>query len=235
MQALGCNVVVRAIFIRHAEKEFSPDDPETGLSERGRRTAAQFGRSLQSRTNLVVYAGTRERHIETGELILGNSPAQQKVGPIQDRRLTLYYSLDSDLSRRLIELKKLGIEVQTDYYLGIGDRRPDAWTCSPFEVASQIAEMVRSAVLGIEMIASDSEIDIFHVSSDFNIAAFLKFILGFDKIREIGGIIGFLDWFEIEIRTNQDGERLLVLNFRGKQYVILEKDIFFLADFYKIG
>ncbi|MFA5886161.1 MAG: hypothetical protein WC863_00045 [Patescibacteria group bacterium] len=79
-----------------------------------------------------------------------------------------------------------------------------------------------------DRLKSGSQVDLLNSTHDWSIASFLKAILvreingqevcGFNSVNDIGGPIGYTEHFDINITTNERGEKFVALIFRGQKY-----------------
>src|SRR3989339_308958 len=134
--------------------------------------------------------------------------------------------------RRLVEVRNQ----QADYYLSFGENRPSPRTISPVDLAALMAKRIDAYINMVDRLNSGSDVQLINGTHDFNIVAFLKqaMILGrnkvgepikFEKIEEIGGGIGYNEYFEVLVETDGVGTKTIKLIFRGKEYELDTKRV----------
>jgi len=235
-QEKGRNVKVSAIFERHGQKESSQTTAETELTETGEKDSAEFGRSLPERGVVKGYSSDTPRTMKTAELAVENSPTKVKAPKIRiDRGLGFYYDPKGDFFKNVRSVGEDASDItecrnlQADYYLKFGDKRPDPRTISPVELAALIAKKVNTYINMADKLDSGSDVQLINATHDFNIAAFLKEVMvlskkeegepvKFEKIEEIGGGIGYNESFEVLAETDSHSNKTVKLIFRGKEY-----------------
>lgn len=246
----GNNVVIHAVFNRHGEKELDPEKFETDLTKKGERQAEDFGLTRNNKDMIKAYSSDTPRTLKTGKIITESSPISKKGFLRKSQELSFTYDPLGQLNHDMQAMKKASLrenfenlsleekeknmeeiaEKLTDYYLSFGDIRPDPKTFSPTEIASQTAVLIDKYIKMAGKLKNNSKVDLINSTHDLNLASFLKEvmirekngekILGFEKIEEIGGVINFLENFEIIInKINKDKTDLKML-FRGKEYEI---------------
>ena len=244
----GENVIIHAVFMRHGEKEYDPESPETGLTLAGEWDSRAFGQGRGRKSYIEPHASDAPRAMDTAKYATEQSPTKDKRGLVLEDDLAFHYDPEGDFLKKVMEIKRdvLGENPeslpddefgrrmfeanskQADYYLSFGSQRPDPKTFSPVETASGIAVMVHKIIGNIKEVESGSEIDHINGTHDFNLAAFLKEIMirkvgdqkirGFDSVEEIGGSFNFTESFEVLIKTDEKGREETKLIFRGKEY-----------------
>lgn len=247
----GENVKIRAIFVRHGEKEHDSENPETGLTLDGEWGARELGQGLGKKDMIKSYASDTNRTWDAAKYITEQSPTLKKGNQRLKKQLAFHYDRHGEFLKNVLKIKndilkeKDGLSKekfnellheattkQIDYYLSFGNNRPDTKTYSPKETAADMARLLDEHVKMSKKLKSGSEIDIINVTHDFNLAAFLKEILvreeggkkviGFDSIEEIGGGLDFNEGFEVLIETDKDKNKKIKLLFRKKEYEIDE-------------
>ena len=246
----GNNVTIHAIFGRHGEKAHNPDNPETGLTDKGREESFGFGKSLETKDFIKSYTSKTARTKETAELVKQGSDTERKGITRGRRELAFVYDPQGNFLKKVMQIKKevLGDEYnslseekkkkklyeatskQVDYYLSFGDKRPDPNTYSPVETASQIAELVDQYIKMSSKLKSNSNVDLFNATHDFNLATFLKEVIirevngvkksGFESIEDIGGPTDFNESFEVVIERKSTKDVSIKLLFRDQEYNI---------------
>lgn len=249
-EKFGRDTRLRAIFIRHGEKEISTTTAETGLLKKGRKESKKFGKRLEKRKAIKSYSSDTERTEETARLIVEASLTKKKMRQKVKKELSFCYSEDGDFIRKAMNIKKetLGKNFnnlskeekkkrvreagrrQINYYLSFEDRRPDPGTYSPVETAANVARRVDMYMRMPEKLPSGTDVDLINVSHDISLSAFLKEVLvrdiegkqirGFNTIDEIGGPIEFNEGFEILIKTDNQGKKSVKMSFRNQEYQI---------------
>jgi len=122
-----------------------------------------------------------------------------------------------------------------DWWLKMRDRRPDEKTPSPQEVAADIAKLVNRYIRMADRLYSGSEIDLLNTSHKGTLEPFLKEVLirkiqdekgkekivrGFESIEEIGGGMRPAESWELDIKTDENGNKKVKLSLRGQEYDI---------------
>lgn len=259
----GKNVKIHVLFLRHGEKEMNTTTgAETGLTERGRKESAEFGKSLDKKDLIKAYSSNTDRTKESAELIVATSPTEKKMNLRLKEELSFNYDKKGDFVNKLMETKKemLGHDFNglreeekkermdkyenwaTDYYLNFGDQRPDEGTMSPVETAAMTSKLAERYAKMADRVYSGSDIQLINDTHDFNIASFLKEVLirdingqkirGFKSIEEVGGHLEFNEGFELLVESDNEGKKNIKFGFRGQQY---ELDAQRLSELVKIA
>jgi hypothetical protein len=243
----GANVTIHAIFERHGEKKNEKGTGETGLTEKGRINSRKFGENLSARSAIKNYDSNTDRTIETGELAKTGSPTENKLkrrpreelafhgskGEFYNQLISIRDELMGENPEKLPEIeferrRKEAANKQMDYYFSFGDQRPDPSTYSSVETAATVASLVKKYINMPSKLKNDSGVDLINSSHDLVLASFLKEVMvrevgakkirGFDKIKEIGGVIDYNETFEILVKTDRQGQKTVKLIFRGQEY-----------------
>ena len=244
----GENVTIHAIFIRHGEKKYDPNNPETTLTPEGEIKSLEFGKSRTKKDMIKPYTSDTPRTRRTAELATESSPMENKGTMRTRKEISFTYDENGQFLLDVMKIKKdiLGEDFnnlddeekqkrlkratikQVDFYLNFKDRRPDPMTYSPVETASGIAKLVDRYIKMSGKLNSGSNVDLVNATHDFNLAAFLKETIvreieekkvrGFQSIEEIGGSMDFNENFEIIINRKDQNNISAKISFRGLEY-----------------
>ncbi|MEK7542816.1 MAG: histidine phosphatase family protein [Patescibacteria group bacterium] len=246
----GKDVDIHAYFIRHGEKKYVPDDPDTPLTDIGRRQARVFGGTLDSREAIKGYSSRTVRTEDTVENIIEASRTEHKLKARVRDELSFEWDKKGSFFPELVKLrnegrpanykqlpenerKKIDHDIDakiTDWYLNFGEKRPDKGTESPVELAAKVAHRIATYQKMARRLSSGSSVDLINGTHDFPIAAFLqrvivrsaddKKVVGFHSVNEIGGPIEYTENFELVIHNDKEGNQKMQLKFRGQSYEI---------------
>ncbi len=202
----GRNVELHILFLRHGEKEYAIETPDTDLTEEGRKMSRDVGATREKRTAVKGYASDTLRTKGTAEGVVAATPTGKKMAQRQSDLLTFHYEPNGEVVRRMLEIRaaiagskeefttlspdeqrdrmrRVGV-AQADYYLAYGDQRPEPNTYSPVETAAQTAMLIaRYTRMGTHMDAGSS-VEFVNATHDVNLAAFLKEVL----VRDVDGM-----------------------------------------------
>lgn len=227
-EGLGANVEIRVVFMRHGEK-----DGKGQLTEAGRQQAVNFGANLQEADAIKGYASPIGRVIETINRVVDSAPKGKRLN-LRIRRELNYPPLSIGFLQRFRQLESEGPDSATAWYLGFGHNKPDSKTPSPYEVAQGMAHILFTYYSMADRICSGSRVQIINGTHQGLPEALLREILirniddrnviGFQNLSEIGGALRPAEAMEFVIKTNEYGEKSMVLQFRDQVFdVNLEK------------
>lgn len=246
----GRNVTIHAVFVRHGEKDFDPNNPETVLTSEGEIEAKNFGKKREKKRIIKPYISDTPRTKKTAWLIVEESPTDIKGQLRKMEELGFHYDPKGEFCQNAMKIKKnitgddyenLSKEeqkeqlyrsdaIQVDYYLSFGNQRPDPNTYSPIETAALMAKRVGIYLGMAKRLKSGKEYDLINSTHDFNLVSFLKEVMirkfgdeevkGFNSVEEIGGSVKFNEAFEITIKTDDRGQVSASLLFRNNEYQI---------------
>lgn len=108
-------------------------------------------------------------------------------------------------------------EPAIEWYLAFGDKRPDKETLSPREQAAAVAFKINRLVNLPDYMPNNRSVDLVSAGHKTSTEAFLKYVLerqkdgaalvGFDKLKEIGGSLKILDSWDLQVRDDEKGEK----------------------------
>lgn len=222
LERFGKNVEIHAVFVRHGEKGEGGE-----LTDEGKRHASEFGERLANKDAIKGYSSPVQRVVETVEQIIENSPHDKKL---KTRIKTeLMPSLSSqEFDNKFGELEKQAPGAAAEWYLSFGSQRPDPKTTSPHEIAESFAYILTKYLRMSDKLYSGSKIDIINGThqglTEFLLKEVLirkiddKEVVGFEKLEDIGGALKFTEGVEFVIKTDEHGNKNLIVNFRGQEY-----------------
>ncbi|PIR57311.1 MAG: hypothetical protein COU72_01595 [Parcubacteria group bacterium CG10_big_fil_rev_8_21_14_0_10_41_35] len=236
-EKFGRDVQIHAIFMRHGEKAASGE-----LTEEGKNQADRFGEELESKDAIKGYSSPVKRVIETVERAIENSPHDKKLTTRIRTELGISPSTSKEFLEKYRELEKRGHNAAAEWHLSFGANRPDAETPSPHENAEAIAYILNKYIRMADRLYSGSEVDLINGTHQGFPEALLKEILirqegdkkilGFEELEEIGGALRPTEGMEFSIKTDEDGNKLVKLQFRGKTYDLDMDKLVALAEEY---
>ena len=220
-ERFGRNVEVHILFARHGEKD------ETGnLTPEGKEQARIAGESLEKRDVIKADVAPVQRVIDTVNSIVESAPHDKKMNI--RTRTELGYQASPDFVRQFRGIEAQGGDTAPQWFLDFGEKRPDQSTLSPHEVAEQLASLVEHYTELAKRLYSGSRVDWVLGTQQALPEALLKEVLlrtendkkisGFQNLAEIGGALRFAETIDFEIKTGNDGNMALKINFRGKNY-----------------
>jgi bisphosphoglycerate-dependent phosphoglycerate mutase len=224
-ERFGRNVEIHAIFVRHGEKNESGE-----LTDNGKKQAAEFGENLESRDAIKGYSSPVQRAVETVEQIIENSPHDKKL-KTRIRTEIGIPPFSQASYKKIKELEKQGHGEAAEWYLSFGVERPDAETSSPHEVAESFAYILIKYLKMADKLYSGSNIDLINGTHQWLPEALLKEVLkrktddgkevvGFNNLEDIGGALKFAEEMEFIIKTDEQGNKKITVNFRGQKHDI---------------
>ena len=224
LERFGKNVEIHAVFVRHGEKSKSGE-----LTEEGKRQASEFGENLEGRDVVKGYASPVQRAVETVEKIIESSPHNKKLTTRIRTEIGIPPS-SKKFYKKFKELEKQGPDAAAEWFLSFGAERPDAETASPHEVAESFAYILTRYLKMADKLYSGSNIDLINGTHQGLPEALLKKVLkrkiddeevtGFEKLEDIGGALKFTEGMEFIIKTDEERNKKLTVNFRGQEYDI---------------
>lgn len=221
-EKFGKNVEIHAIFLRHGEKDGGGD-----LTEEGRKQALDFGEGLGTKDAIKGYSSPVQRVIETVEQVIKSAPHDKKLRTRIRTELAIP-PFSQEFIKKFGEMAKQGFDGAAEWYLSFGDQRPDPETVSPHEIAESFACLLAKYLKMADKLYSGSNIDLINGTHQGLPEALLKEILvrkkddeeilGFEKLKDIGGALKFTESVEFLIKTSGVGEKSLQINFRGESF-----------------
>lgn len=219
-ERFGKNVEMHVIFVRHGEK-----NEDGKLSEEGKIQASNFGKELERKDAIKGYSSPMPRALETVEKIIENSPHDKKL--VTRLRTEIGFpKISQNIVKKWKELEKQGPNALINWFLEFGTKKPDAETDSPHEIAESFAYMLTKYLNMTDKLYSGSNIDLIAGTHQGLPEALLKEILkrkinnkeivGFEKIEDIGGALKFTEDMDFLIKTDEQKNKRLTLNFRGQ-------------------
>lgn len=258
----GEDITIRVVVVRHGEKEYDPNDPNTGLTFDGEWDAKVYGQARPRVDAIKGYSSSTERTDDTRDNIAQESLTEKKLRPRNRDDLVFHYDPNGQFIKDVMRIKQEivgphpenlteeemlkrsneAVRAQTDHYLSFGDQRPDSGTYSPAETAASIAHLLEHYKNMSKRLNSGSDVDLINATHDFNISAFLSQVLvrevdgervvGFDSMDDIGGGIEYTEAFEVTIERC-GGQDTMKLIFRDKECEIDEQRFTELLDIHK--
>lgn len=126
------------------------------------------------------------------------------------------------------EIAEATEEPALQWYLDHDKTRPDPETLAPYEAGSIVAYKLNRFINAVDRMPGGRALDILTVGHKTSTEAFLKYCLvqdipegkkaGFDRLEEIGGSMGLLDSWEIQIANDERGNKTIRFFLRGKEY-----------------
>ncbi|MDO9399446.1 MAG: histidine phosphatase family protein [bacterium] len=235
-EKFGQNVEIHAIFVRHGEKDASGK-----LTEEGKKQAAEFGKSLESKDAIKGYSSSIERVVETVEQIIKNSPNDKKLKTRIRTELSIP-PVSQEFLKEFREKEKEGHGKAIKWFLDFGIKKPDSGTDSPHEIAESFAYVLMKYFKMADKLYSGSDIDLVNGTHQGFPESLLMYVLkrktdnkevvGFDDVDEIGGALKFTEGMEFIVKTEEQGDKKLTVNFRGQEYDIDMEKLKELAESY---
>ena len=224
IERFGRNVEIHVIFVRHGEKSENGE-----LTDEGKKQAAEFGETLESRDAVKGYSSPVQRAVETVEQIIENSPHDKKLKTRIRTKIGIPPS-SQDFYKKFKELEKQGPDEAAKWFLSFGAEKPDAETASPHEVAESFAYILTRYFKMADKLYSGSNIDLINGTHQGLPEALLnevlkrkiddKEVVGFNNLEDIGGALKFTEGMEFIIKTDEQDDKKITVNFRGQEYDI---------------
>jgi broad specificity phosphatase PhoE len=223
VERFGRDVEIRAIFMRHGEKGSQGE-----LTERGQAQSAEFGEGIKSSDAIKGYSSPVKRVVETVERVIKSAPHGKKLTTRIRTEIGIPPSTSKEFLEKYRELEERGPDAAAEWHLSFGVNRPDAKTPSPHENAGAIAYILNRYIRMTDKLYTGSKVDLINGTHQGFPEALLKEILirqegnktirGFEKLEEIGGALRPTEGMEFTIKTDENGNKVIKLDFRGKQY-----------------
>jgi hypothetical protein len=134
--------------------------------------------------------------------------------------------LDSDGQEEVAEYAE---EPAFEWYLGFDSQRPDAETPSPREMAASVAFKINRLINLPDFMPSGRSIDLVSAGHKTSTEAFLKYVIsrevegervvGLNNLSDIGGSLKILDSWDLRVKNDQNGKRLLSLHCEEKMVI----------------
>lgn len=126
-----------------------------------------------------------------------------------------YDDLTLDEQEQVMEIAE---EPALQWYLNHKEQRPDPETYSPKEMAGLVAYKLNRFVNLPEYMEDGKEVELISVGHKTSTEAFLKYMIGFEDLSEMGGSLRTLDNWEFDVKTDAVGNKTVELRFRDKVY-----------------
>ncbi len=236
-EKFGRDVEIHAIFMRHGEK-----NADGTLSDAGKEEAKDFGENLSDKDKDAIkgYSSYFPRVLETVNQVIESAPHGKKL---KTRIKTgLAPSSSQEFSKKFKEYEKLGPDAAAEWHFSFGNEKPDTGTMSPHEIAEYFAYLLTHYMKMSDRLYSGSNVDIINgthqAMPEFLLKEVMirkiddKEIVGFEKLSDIGGSLKFTEGMEFVIATDNQGNKKLVLNFRGETYDIDTEKLYELSNSY---
>lgn len=237
-EKFGRNVEIHAIFMRHGEKNNSGE-----LTEEGKNQAAEFGENIKKKDAIKGYSSPVKRAIETVEKVIASAPHDKKLITRIRTEISISPATSKQFLEQYREFEKQGPDAAAEWHLSFGNNRPDAETPSPHENAAAIAYILDRYIKMADRLYSGSQVDLINGTHQGFPEALLKEILirqkgdqkiiGFEKLEEIGGALRPTEGMEFFIKTDEKGDKVIKLNFRGEIYGLDLNKLTALAEEYE--
>lgn len=243
----GRNVHIRAKFVRHGEKSSF----DGGLTDKGVEDAKEYGREFEPLEDGVKgFYSHIKRSKDTLENITQEIDTEKKYKSRQRNNLILNdpgempWSEDSlNKYKELVDENNGDENAALDWYLSHGEQRPDSNTISPKEAAARLANLVEKYVRMVSRLKNGSSVDFVHVSHSGTIEPFLQQVIGNEIeqnpidpkgktfLEKMGGMINFLEEFEVDIKTDENDNVAVELTFRGRNFLISPEKLKEIANY----
>lgn len=236
-EAIGHNVELRLIFIRHGEKDRT-DRTFGRLTENGKEQLRQFALEelKDPDRNLVIYGTDVARTVQSGLAAKEKAAAKVQVEPDYLNGLSLNLnSQDPNRPSKMSDefIKKaltMSSEENVQYLMSFGARRPDVGTLAPRELAAGIAQIISGYDKKIDKMKSQSRTDVLMVSHDFVLGAFLQEAM--EIMLDTGKVpMNFAEAFYVTIKVDNEGKHKVVFSFRDQTVDLDMSEIEKLANF----
>lgn len=237
-EKFGRNVEIHAIFMRHGEKNSNGD-----LTEEGKKQAAEFGENIEKKDAIKGYSSPVKRAIETVEKVIANAPHDKKLVTRVRTEIGISAATSKQFLEQYRKFEKQGPDAAAEWHLSFGNNRPDAETPSPHENAAAIACVLNKYINMSDRLYSGSQVDLINGTHQGFPEALLKEILirqegnqkiiGFENLKEIGGALKPTEGMEFFIKTDEKGNKVIKLNFRGESYGLDMEKLTALAEEYE--
>lgn len=251
----GKNVHAVLEFLRHATPGKTPEGMSADfLTEGGKEMARGLGKERPKEKKVGGYSSPAKRAQETGDLYLDNTddsveivnrtiaetkatyPAQkegnifrmktkQELAPVAGFAKIMplakaYAKAEKEAGSKLDDLTLI-----IQFYLDNPDICEENGVDLPREAASSIAHRVATELGMTERFAADTDVRLINVTHGPKLEPFLKEVIGFKKLEEIGGAVKEGENIQFVIDIDANKEKAVTMLFRGKGYDLMDEDL----------
>lgn len=185
------------------------------LEEQDKKGAEIF--KMRRRAELALLPGSESFYKKLVEITKENLPSN-------------YGNLVGDEKQEAFEKAE---DVSLDWWLKQGDEKFDDKTTSPKEVAADVAKLVDRYIRMSDRLYSGSSVYLLNVSHKGTLEPFLKEVMlrrvkdeggeenivrGFKDIQEIGGGMRPAESWELNVKTDESGNKDVKLSLRNRDY-----------------
>jgi hypothetical protein len=125
------------------------------------------------------------------------------------------------------------LTLMIQYYLDNPKKCEEVGLEVPHEAATQIAERVAVELGMTERFYADSDVRLINVTHGPKLEPFLKEVVGFDRLEEIGGAVKEGENIQFVVDIDADKNKKVTLVFRGKEYELDAGQIKHITDMSK--
>lgn len=116
------------------------------------------------------------------------------------------------------------------FYLDNSDKCRELGLDTPHEAATQIAERVAVELGMTDRFYENTDIRLINVTHGPKIEPFIKEVIGFDRLEDIGGAVKEGENIQFIVDIDADKKKKVVLVFRGKKYELSPEQIQMITD-----
>jgi hypothetical protein len=256
----GKNVHAVLEFLRHATPGKTPEGmPADFLTEGGQAMAKGLGKQRPKEKKVGGYSSPAKRAQETGDLYLDNTddsvevinntmaktkanyPAQkqgnvfrmktkQELAPVVDFAKIMLLAKAYAKAEKEAGSKLDDLTLTFQFYLDNPDLCEQNGVDSPREAAASIAHRVATELGMTERFVEDTDVRLINVTYGPKLEPFLKEIIGFKKLEDIGGAVKEGENLQFVVDIDNDKNKKVILVFRDKEYEMTPEQIKTISD-----
>src|SRR3989338_747736 len=251
----GKNVHVVLEFLRHATPGKNPDGTSADfITEGGKEMAKELGKTRPEEEKIAGYSSPAKRAQETGDLYLDNTdesievinrklseiPAgytkqkegntfrmktKQELAPVAGFEKIMQKEKECAKQQKEEGSKLDDLSLIFQFYLDNPELCKENAVDSPREAASGIAYRVATELKMTDRFYEDTDVRLINVTHGPKLEPFLKEVLGFNRLEEIGGAVKEGENVQFEVNINEKKEKEIKMMFRGLEYELNPEQI----------
>lgn len=259
-QEFGKNVHAVLEFLRHATPGKTPEGMSADfLTEGGQKMAQEMGMARVREKNVGGYSSPAKRAQETGDLYLDNTdesvtvvnrtiaetkakyPKQkegntfrmktkQELAPVADFAKIMPLAQTYAKAQKEVGSKLDALTHIIQFYLDNPEKCKEMGVDLPHEAASQIAYRFATELNMTNRFQEDTDVRLINVTHGPKLEPFLKEVIGFDRLEEIGGAVKEGENLQFVVDIDADKKKTVTLVFRDKNYELTDEQIRHLTE-----
>lgn len=258
-ERFGKNVHAVLEFLRHATPGKNPDGTSADfITPEGQEMAKRLGKERPHEKNIGGYSSPAKRAQETGDLYLDNTDESvrivnktlaetkatyptQKEGNVfrmktKKELAPLAFGKIMPFAKEYAKQEKAAgskaddLTLIVQYYLDNPEKCRELGVDAPHAAASQIAYRVATELQMTARFREDTDVRLINVTHGPKLEPFLKEIIGFERLEDIGGAVKEGENAEFVVDIDADGRVKKTMVFRGTQYELTDSQVQHIFD-----